>query len=539
MTDKLILEGSIVDVFTGKISPGRIEVKDGIITAIEEDPGAPTTPFIMPGFIDSHVHIESSMLTPSAFARIAVKHGTVGTVSDPHEIGNVLGIEGIRFMLDDGAKVPFHFNFGAPPCVPATRFETAGATISAREVEELLEDDRIGYLAEVMNFPGVLSGDPDLMEKIEAAKRIGKPIDGHAPGLRGENARHYASHGITTDHECFTLDEAMDKIEAGMKILIREGSAAKNFDALSTLLFTHPEKVMFCSDDKHPDALLVGHINELVARAVALGVTPLNAIRAATLNPVQHYGMKVGLLQKGDPADFVLVEDLTSFNVLATYIRGSEVYGIEGPKIPIVKPPIENRFNCSKITPADLALNHTSKTVRVIKALPGQLITEEEHDSCEEYGKSMAKVAVINRYHNAPPAIAYVKGFGLRTGALASSVAHDSHNIVAVGMNDEDLAVAINEVIRARGGLSIASGTSRDVLPLPIAGLMSDRGGEEVGASYTTLDRQAKELGSPLPAPFMTLSFLALLVIPKLKLSDLGLFDGEKFEFVSLEIPVK
>jgi len=539
MTDKLILEGSIVDVFTGRISPGRVEVKDGIVISVEEDPKASPTPFIMPGFIDSHVHIESSMLTPSAFARIAVKHGTVGTVSDPHEIGNVLGIEGVRFMLDDGAKVPFHFNFGAPPCVPATRFETAGATISAQEVAELLQDDRIGYLTEVMNFPGVLNDDPDLMEKIEAAKRLGKPIDGHAPGLRGENARRYASHGITTDHECFTLDEAIDKIEAGMKILIREGSAAKNFDALSTLLFTHPEKVMFCSDDKHPDALLLGHINELIARAVALGVTPINAIRSATLNPAQHYGMNVGLLQKGDPADFVVVEDLSSFKVLATYIRGSEVYGTEGPKIIATEPTIKNRFDCSEVTPAALAIKHTSKMVRVIKALPGQLITEEEHDTHEEYGKSIAKVVVINRYHDAPPAIAYVKGFGLRTGALASSVAHDSHNIVAVGMNDDDLSAAVNEVIRARGGLSVANGSVRGVLPLPIAGLMSDRGAEEVGSLYTALDTQVKELGSPLPAPFMTLSFLALLVIPKLKLSDLGLFDGEKFEFVSLELPAK
>lgn len=540
MADKTVLEGSIVDVVNSRVFPGRITFEAGIIVSVEELAGAPSTPFIMPGFIDSHVHIESSMLTPSAFARIAVKHGTVGTVSDPHEIANVLGMEGIGFMLEDASKVPFHFNFGAPPCVPATTFETSGASISAQEIEELLNNPRIGYLAEVMNFPGVLAEDPDLMQKIRAAQRVGKPVDGHAPGLRGTDARRYASFGITTDHECFTLDEAIDKVEAGMKILIREGSAAKNFNALSTLFFTHPEKVMLCSDDKHPDALLEGHINELLSRAVALGVPPLAAIRAATVNPVRHYQMDVGLLQEGDPADVVVVEDLEKFRVLSTYIRGEEVFGEGELKISKVEPKVVNKFECKAINAASLTVN-ASGPVRVIKVLEGQLITEEEVHSADDYRNrknDVAKVVVVNRYHDAPPAVAFVKGFTLSKGAIASSVAHDSHNIVAVGINDADIAAAVNEVIRSKGGLSLAYGQHIESLPLPIGGLMSDKGAEEVAARYTSLDTQAKELGSTLPSPFMTLSFLALLVIPKLKLSDKGLFDGEAFRFVPLEVPV-
>lgn len=537
------LEGKIVDVENREVFEGAVLVENGIIKAIERRASA-NSDFILPGLIDAHVHVESSLLIPSEFVRLAVPHGTVGTVSDPHEIGNVLGVKGVEYMLQNGSQRPFKFCFGAPSCVPATDFETAGAVIGLDGVEQLMSMPGIGYLAEVMNFPGVLSGDDLMMAKIEVARRLGKPIDGHAPGLRGDEARRYIEAGISTDHECFTAAEALDKIRCGMKILIREGSAAKNFDALIDLIGQYPDFIMFCSDDKHPDSLVAGHINQLVKRAIDRGHAPMDVIRAATLNPIKHYGMGAGLLRVGDPADMIVVDDLKSFNVKQTYIDGQKV--AEGGKslLQPLSAPAVNNFHCNPISADQLRINANGGRLRVIDVIPGELITRgaivdakvKDGELVSDPSRDILKLVVLNRYQpGAAPAIAFVRNVGLQSGALASSVAHDSHNIVAVGVSDDDIAAAINEVVAHEGGLSLARGSERAVLPLPVAGLMSNQDGYVVADQYTKLDQRAKALGSTLPAPYMTLSFLALLVIPELKLSDKGLFDGKGFSFCDLQ----
>jgi adenine deaminase len=546
------IHANVVQINQRTISPGTITIAGGKIADIEYSGDAPDPqlPFALPGFVDAHVHIESSLLVPSEFARMAVVHGTVATVSDPHEIANVCGMEGIRYMIENGSTVPFHFNFGAPSCVPATTFETAGAVITAADVAALMAQPEIKYLSEVMNFPGVLAGDRDMVAKMAAAKRWNKPIDGHAPGLRGEDARRYIAAGPSTDHECFTEAEAREKLEGGMKVLIREGSAAKNFDALIPLLHEYPDRMMFCSDDKHPDSLLLGHINSLCARAVAQGVPLFHVLQAACINPVQHYGLAVGQLQPGDAADFILVKDLQHFEVAQTYIHGKSVAEngrsfIErsGPVNPI------NNFNCNKIEPAAVGITAGQFPTRqedgqllipVIEALEGQLITNKlwlpatVHNGqlVSNAKQDILKMVVVNRYRNAPVAVAFIKNFGLKSGALASSVAHDSHNIVAVGVDHASIAAAVNAVVEQRGGLSVAATSGVQILPLPVAGLMSSSDAWQVAAQYTKLDAAAKALGSPLAAPFMTLSFMALLVIPHLKLSDQGLFDGDRFQLL-------
>ena len=531
-----------VDVISGTISAATIEVNNGIIRSITAAAQSANRGFLIPGFVDSHIHIESSMLLPSQFARAAVVHGTVATVSDPHEIANVCGLDGIELMLRDAAQSPFKFHFGAPACVPATKFETAGAELNVAAVQQLLNDPRIGYLAEMMDFPGVLSGDTEVLAKIAAAKQLDKPVDGHAPGLRGEEARRYVAAGITTDHECFTMDEALDKLNAGCKIAIREGSAARNFDALWPLIDRYPDDCLLCSDDKHPDELMLGHINELVQRAVANGCDPMNVLRVASRNPVQHYGLNVGLLQEGDPADFVLVEDLESFSVRRTYIGGERV--AESGKSLMPAAPIEtiNQFAATPIFTSELAIPAEGNRVRVIQVIDGQLITESEVADAKidngyvvsDIDHDILKLVVVNRYEPAKPAVALVRGFGLKGGALASTVAHDSHNVLAVGTSDTALCRAINAVIDTQGGLSAAVGTEVDMLPLPVGGLMAAGSCEEVAAVYSRLDGRVKSLGCQLRAPYMTLSFLTLLVIPSLKLSDKGLFDVDRFEFASL-----
>jgi adenine deaminase len=536
--------GKVVDVAARRIFSGAVVIEDVRIAAIERSERSASA-FLLPGFIDAHVHIESSMLVPSEFARAAVVHGTVATVSDPHEIGNVLGVAGVRYMLDNAAQVPFKFYFGAPSCVPATTFETAGATISVAEVEELLDDPRIRYLSEMMNFPGVLAGDPDCLAKIRAAQQRGKPIDGHAPGLRGADAARYVAAGMTTDHECFTKEEALDKIAAGCKIAIREGSAARNFDALWPLLSEHPAMTMLCSDDKHPDELVAGHINVLVRRAVERGVDVFDALQAACVNPVTHYGLDVGLLRVGDPADFIEVDSLKSFRVERTWIDGALVAERGQPRIRGVEPPVVNQFVPTYVQPDELAIAAAKgRRVQSIEALDGQLVTRrlplEPHivdgQAVSDPSRDLLKMVVVNRYQRAAPAVAFVRNFGLRRGAMASSVAHDSHNVIAVGVSDDDLAAAINAVMDAGGGLAAVSHERGDhwVLPLPVAGLMATGPCTEVAHAYQELDAAVKEWGSPLRAPFMTLSFMALLVIPELKLSDRGLFDGGRFEFTPL-----
>ncbi len=544
---KFTITGNLVDVWEKAIYEAAITVENGIILTIHKigDNLSPVGKFILPGFVDSHIHIESSMLIPSEFARLAVVHGTVGTVSDPHEIANVCGMDGVRFMIENGKKVPFKFNFGAPSCVPATIFETAGAALKSKDVKKLLEQDDIKYLSEMMNFPGVLSKDAEVMKKIAAAHALGKPIDGHAPGLRGDAAKNYIEAGISTDHECFTLDEALDKLVCGMKILIREGSAAKNFEALIDLLEDHPRMMMFCSDDKHPDSLVEGHINQLCARAIAKGHDIFNIIRAASVNPVIHYSLDIGLLREGDPADFILANDLKDFTIHQTYINGALVADNGKSLIESVSTEPINQFECEEIIPEALAMPLNSYPssegkIPVIEALDGQLITnrlelagkEENGNWVTDIKNDLLKMVVINRYHHAPVAKCFIKNFGFNNGAIASSVAHDSHNIVAIGVDDESLTKAINAVIKEKGGVSAVFNENCKVLGLPVAGLMSTDDGYKVAAAYTEIDKMAKSMGSLLSAPFMTLSFMALLVIPHLKLSDKGLFDGDGFTFV-------
>jgi len=567
------ITGILVDIFQQKVYPARIEILNGRINSITPLPDDNTQlPYILPGFIDAHVHIESSMLIPSEFARLAVVHGTVATVSDPHEIANVCGLEGVEYMIENGRTVPFKFNFGAPSCVPATIFETAGAELNAADVDKLLQREEILYLSEMMNFPGVLYKDEEVLKKIAAAHRQGKPVDGHAPGLRGEQAQQYIDAGISTDHECFTSEEALDKLQRGMKILIREGSAAKNFEALIELLNDYPDAMMFCSDDKHPDSLVSGHINQLCARAVAKNINVFKVLKAACINPVLHYKLPVGLLKPGDPADLIVVQDLKEFKVLETYING-ELVAENGKTLISLESGVRssesktvNNFSCDKKVPTDFVFSSTKSdltgkdlvdqgpthdlptgqagsplTIQVIEALDGQLITnkiEAEIEAGEAVlttntKDDLLKIVVVNRYKNAPVAKAFIKNFGLKSGAIASSVAHDSHNIVAIGVDDESICEAVNLVIAEKGGISCVSDQTNMVLALPVAGLMSSEDGYKVAEAYTAIDAMAKSLGSTLSAPFMTLSFMALLVIPHLKLSDKGLFDGDSFKFLT------
>ncbi len=536
------VSGNIVDIFQQTIFPGTVLIEGGRIRSITRQEGRRYDHYLLPGFVDAHVHIESSMLVPSEFARLATVHGTVAAVSDPHEIANVLGLTGVRFMLANAAQTPFEIAFGAPSCVPATPFETAGAELSASEIRQLFEQDGISYLSEVMNVPGVLAGEPEVREKIQIARELGLPIDGHAPGLRSDQARRYAGAGIATDHECCTLSEARDKLAAGMKILIREGSAAKNYEALHPLIDSHPDQCMFCSDDKHPDDLVSGHINELVRRSVALGYDVMKVLQIACVNPVLHYGLNVGLLRIGEPADLLVANNLREFAVQRTYCKGILV--AEEGKALLPSVPVEpvNHFATSEKTVADFRLRESGSTARVIEAVDGQLMTLERHvpapirdgEIASDIERDILKIAVVNRYADTTPAVALIKNFGLKRGALAESVAHDSHNIVAVGTTDSELCAAVNAVIRAQGGIAAVEGNSVEVLPLPVAGLMSAEDGYKVAQRYYRLDAKAKQLGSTLRAPLMTLSFMALLVIPDLKLSDKGLFSGKEFHFVPL-----
>lgn len=536
------LKGNIVDIPNRSIFKGEITFKEGKIASIVEKQHN-IEHYILPGFIDAHIHIESSMLVPSEFARIAVKHGTVATVSDPHEIANVLGARGVEFMIENGKQVPFKFNFGAPSCVPATNFESAGATIDADDIKTLLQNPDIKYLAEMMNYPGVLFEDAEVKQKIAWAKHFNKPIDGHAPGIVGDDISKYIAAGISTDHECFTKEEALEKLQKGMKILIREGSAAKNFEALIDLVSEHFENMMFCSDDKHPDDLILGHINQLCARAVAKGIDVFKVLRMACVNPVKHYNLDVGQLQVGDAADCIVVEDLKNFKTLQTFVDGELVFDGGVSKIKPVEFKNLNNFHCEKKQVSGFKVEASGKKIRVIEALEGQLITNEIiEDPTIENGnvisntkKDVLKMVVVNRYQNQPPALAFIKNFGLKEGAIASSVGHDSHNIIAVGVSDEVISKAVNLIIENKGGICAVSKNDEKMLPLPVAGIMSDQDGETVAKAYAEIDSMAKQLGSTLHAPYMTLSFMALLVIPSLKLSDKGLFCGKSFQFTSLQ----
>jgi len=546
----LILKGNIVDIPNRKIFKGEIAIENGLIKSITEK-DCEENHYILPGFVDAHIHIESSMLVPSEFAKIAVKHGTVSTVSDPHEIANVLGVPGVEFMIENGKQTPFKFNFGAPSCVPATSFESAGAVIDSDAIKTLMANPDIKYLAEMMNYPGVIFDDAEVLKKIEWAKQYNKPIDGHAPGLRGDDLTKYISAGISTDHECFTYEEGLEKLQKGMKVIIREGSAAKNFEALIRLLPEHFENMMFCSDDKHPDDLLLGHINQLCARAVAKGVDVFKVLKTACINPVKHYSLDVGLLNVGDAADCIIVEDLKDFKTLQTYINGEQVFDNGVSKIKHVAFENLNNFNTNKKQILDFRLESNADKIRVIECLNGELVTNEIIENATvENGNLVSntetdilKMVVVNRYQNDKPAIAFIKNFGLKEGAIASSVGHDSHNIIAVGVSDKAICKAVNLLIENEGGICAVSNfedLSTDmavkVVALPVAGIMSDQNAETIGKQYSELDKMAKALGSKLHAPYMSLSFMALLVIPKLKLSDKGLFNGDTFQFTNLEL---
>ena len=537
------IQGNIVDILNKRIYKGEIEVENGKILSLKEANHNKEN-FILPGFVDAHIHIESSMLVPSEFTKIAVVHGTVATVSDPHEIANVLGVKGVDFMIENGKKVPLKFNFGAPSCVPATSFESAGAIINADDIKKMMENPDIKYLAEMMNYPGVLFDDEEVLTKIKHSKNNNKPIDGHAPGLRGEDVTKYISAGISTDHECFSFDEAKEKLEKGMKVIIREGSAAKNFEALIDLLPENYQNMMFCSDDKHPDDLLLGHINQLCERAVAKGIDVFKVLQVACVNPVKHYNLDVGLLQKADDADFIVVDNLEKFNVLETYINGQLVAKNGESFVKSVDFEVLNNFNTDKKQVSDFRFDSSAEKIRVIEALDGELVTNQieanslivEGNLVSNTKTDVLKMTVVNRYKNDNPAIAFIKNFGLKEGAIASSVGHDSHNIIAVGVSDEMICKAVNLIIENRGGVCAVNQSKEKIVSLPVAGIMSDKSAKEIGKAYAELDKMAKEMGSKLRAPYMSLSFMALLVIPSLKLSDKGLFDGTSFKFTSLEI---
>jgi adenine deaminase len=540
MQSHYTLHANRVDVETGTVAPARITVEHGVIAAIEPT-AARCDSYLLPGLVDAHVHIESSMLAPCAFGRAAVVHGVVASVSDPHEIANVLGVRGVQWMVDDARHSPFKFHFGAPSCVPATRMETAGAQLGAAEIGALLDSGDVHYLSEVMNFPAVIHGDPALRAILDCARQRKVPIDGHAPGVMGTDLHAYAAAGITTDHECYTLDQALARIALGMKVAIREGSAARNFEALWPALSAAPDSVFLCADDKHPDDLVAGYLNDVLRRCVAKGVDAMVAIRAATRNPVRHYRMPVGLLQVGDPADMVEVDNLTDFRVMRTWINGRLVAEHGQPLIDAVQSPPINQFHAVPVTAAALQRPWPAdKPFPVIVAADGQLVTGREDlvppvvngHLGSDPSRDLLKIVVVNRYTPAPPAIGLIRNFGLRSAALAGSVAHDSHNIVAVGANDAALVRAINAVIAAQGGLAYADANLTETLALPIAGLMSDREAWPVAAAFEKLTALARADGCRLASPFMTLSFMALLVIPELKISDLGLFDGRSFQLI-------
>jgi len=537
-----VVKGQIVDLISQKVFKGEIHINNSKIEAVIPNPDITETNYILPGLIDAHIHIESSMLIPSEFARLASIHGTVATVSDPHEIANVLGIDGVKFMIENGKKAPFKFYFGAPSCVPATPFETTGAHLGPDEIEALLSMDEIKYLAEMMNFPGVLNEDTEVMAKLKSAQKHQKPVDGHAPGLKGKDAQKYVRAGISTDHECFTTEEALDKMKDGMFVQIREGSAAKNFEALIELMATHSDKIMLCSDDKHPNDLAKGHINNLIKRALAKGHDLLTVLKTCTLNPIKHYKLDVGLLQKGDDADFIVIDNPQEFNVLQTYVQGMLIAENGKTTIAVSKEKTPNKFVASPLEVSDIKVEPQAGKLKVIEAIDDQLITrlalEEPHIEnnavIPNLQTDVLKLVVLNRFKPSKPAVGFIRGFGFKSGAIASSVAHDSHNIIAVGCSDEEIIRAINLVIEQKGGVSWVQGKQNMVLPLPVAGIMSNDDGFKVAQKYEQIDQKAHELGGTLNAPYMTLSFMALLVIPDIKLSDKGLFDGTTFSFTEL-----
>lgn len=543
MKREKIIEGVIVRPQSREKFGARIVVAGQHIKSIVKD-STIKAPFILPGFIDSHVHIESSMLIPSRFAEMAVKHGTVAVVTDPHEVANVAGVEGIRFMVEDSKTVPLKFFFGVPSCVPATPLEKSGATIDHQQVYELLSEPDFHFLAEMMNFPGVINNDRDVVMKLDAAKKFKKPVDGHAPGFTGEDLKKYVAAGISTDHECSSIDEALERINFGQIIQIREGSAARNFSSLAPLIAQHPESLMFCTDDSHPDFLELGHINKIVARAVAKGYDLFDVLNIATQIPQKHYGFSLGKLEVNDLADFIIVDNLQDFNVLQTYIDGSSVYRNKNITFNLQDVPKPNyQFRTATPSIDDLRVVVQGNTMNVIEVFPDELITNwvkyPVSQNCGQEINSMLnediiKIVLLNRYENTVPVVGFIKGFNLKSGAIAASIAHDSHHILAIGANDESLVSTLKWIVSHRGGICFAENSVVDGIPLPYFGLMTDSNGQDVSTTYKKLNASISKAGSKLNAPFMTASFMALTVIPFLKINHNGLFDVNKFISVPL-----
>lgn len=530
-----VFHGHIVDVVRRRIYDGRIEVCDGMISSVSECDIQSEAPYILPGFIDSHVHIESSMLIPAEFAAVAAGHGTIGVVSDPHEIANVLGRAGVDFMIDNASRTNFNFCFGAPSCVPSCGpdIESGGAVLSSKDVEELLQKPEIGYLSEMMNYPGVLADDAEVLAKIASAHRLGKPVDGHAPGLLGEKRAGYAGKGISTDHECTTYEEGLSCLENDMNVLIREGSAAKNYEALIPLLAIRPDRIMFCTDDSHPGDFVAGHIDNIVRRAIRDGYNFWDVLRAACLNPQEHYRLNWGLLREGDPATFIMADSLApTMRILATFFRGEphrtdRTYSIDT---------FPNIFEADVIREEDIRGGNVG-TVPVILASDGQLFTSLEYarrDDVSYPWNEIQKIVVVNRYsRGVMPAVGYIRGFNIRNGAMAASVAHDCHNVVAIGSSDSMIVRAVNEVITMRGGLVAICGENRiSRIELPVAGVMSPLEGKEVARLNREVHDTVAAAGCTMRSPFITMSFMCLPVIPQVKITDKGVFDAEKWEFV-------
>ncbi len=539
----MIISGKIIDVIHKNIFNGDIKIKDGKIFSIKKSVKNYQN-YILPGLIDSHVHIESSMLTPRQFSKLVVPRGTVAVVTDPHEIANVLGVEGVDYMIQNAKYVPLKCFFGAPSCVPATAFETSGAVITSDDIDQLLQREDVFVLSEMMNFPGVIYNDEEVYKKISLAHKYGKKIDGHAPGLKGEDLEKYAAAGISSDHECVSVDEAINKIKHGIVVQIREGSAAKNFDSLSALFESNPDDIMLCTDDSHPDEIIQnGHIDKIIRLGLSKGIDIFKLLRAATVKPVEHYNLPVGLLREGDAADFILVDNLEDFNILETYINGKRVFADNKIYFDIHKSDVVNNFNITPINVDQIQVPYQNDAkIKVIEAVDGDLITTEflwKPSNSNGYivsniDEDILKIVVVNRYKESNPSVGFIKNFGLKKGAIACSVAHDSHNLIAVGTSDKEIILALNEIIRCKGGISCVNNNDVDILPLEIAGLMTDNDGVQVAEKYQFLNAKVKEMGSKLKAPFMTLSFMSLLVIPKLKIGDKGLFDVSTFSFTNL-----
>ncbi|MDY4521351.1 MAG: adenine deaminase [Bacteroidales bacterium] len=545
-----VIKVNYVNVISRSISTAEIKFGDTIeeINVLKKEP-TDGLPYCTPGLIDAHVHIESSMLSPQRFAEMVIPHGSVGVVCDPHEIANVLGEDGVRFMIDDAHKSPLNFYFCIPSCVPSTPFETNGAVFGPIQVRNLV--DECVALAEVMNYPGVVNADPKMMEEIAIAQEAHIPVDGHAPGLMGEDLKKYVAAGVSTDHECYSLSEAKEKIALGMKVLIREGSAARNLDALQSLLKSNPYNVMACTDDAHPDDIRErGHIDKFFLRALEMGISIFDIFQILSVNPVSHYKLDCGLVQVGDKSNFLLLNSLKEFSLRSVILNGQEAYNsVQGLAYDYLPNPLKpNNFVDRSFTDADFQLVAPSNDpkLRVIVQLKDQIVTQSlvwqskakaQAEVKSDIDNDIVKIAVVNRYDAQAPVVnGFIKGTGLKSGAMASSIAHDSHNVVIIGADAQSMRLAAEAIFASKGGIVVVNDNAvAGQLELPIAGLMTNDNFNVVADKYQWLIRTAQEkLGVDLSSPFMSMAFMSLLVIPSLKIGDKCLFDVDTFSPVDV-----